>query len=230
MLISNIKIYSISAKTIFRFDWLVYNLNMIEIGKKYGRLTVIEKLNRKEFTTSVYLCRCDCGNMKEVNINKLHTGHTKSCGCLNHKIRVLTGMRFGRLVVDSFKERKDNKTLWNCTCDCGNKCVVSSRDLLLGSTVSCGCKNKENQSNFMITDLVDGTRLCQIKADRKVNKNNAAGVTGVHFDKEQGMWVAQITFQRVNHHLGRFKTKEEAIDARKKAEVEYFGKYRSHDE
>lgn len=203
---------------------------MSEIGKEYGRLTVIGKLNRKEFTTSVYLCRCDCGYMKEVNINKLHTGHTKSCGCLNHKIRDLTGMRFGRLIVDSFKERKNNKTLWNCTCDCGNKCVVPSRDLLLGSTVSCGCKNKENQSNFMITDLVDGTRLCQIKANRKVNRNNASGVTGIHFDKERGMWVAQITFQRVNHNLGRFKTMEEAINARKAAEDEYFGKYRKNDD
>ena len=33
MLNSNIKIYSISVKTIFRFDWLVYNFNMSEIGK-----------------------------------------------------------------------------------------------------------------------------------------------------------------------------------------------------
>lgn len=70
----------------------------------------------------------------------------------------------------------------------------------------------------MITDLVDGTRLCKIKANRKVNKNSASGVTGIHFDKERSIWVAQITFQRVNHHLGRFKTMEEAIDARKKAE------------
>ena len=123
--------------------------------------------------------------MKEVNINKLHTGHTKSCGCLKHKIRDLTGMKFGRLVVDSFKGREGNKTLWNCTCNCGNKCVVPSRDLLLGSTVSCGCKNKENQTNFRIKDdLVDGTSLCQIKTGRKLNKNNASGVTGVHFDKK----------------------------------------------
>ena len=40
----------------------------------------------------------------------------------------------------------------------------------------------------------------------------------------------QTTFQRVNHHLGRFKTMEEAIDARKKAEEEYFGKYRKNDD
>ena len=42
------------------------------------------------------------------------------------------------------------------------------------------------------------------------------------------MWVAQITFQRVNHNLGRLKTMEEAIDARQKAEEEYFGKYRKN--
>lgn len=99
--------------------------NMSEIGKKYGKLTVIKKLDRKEHQTTVYLCRCDCGNFKEVNINKLHTGHVKSCGCMKHKIKDLTGMRFGRLVVDSFKGREGNKTLWNCTCDCGNKCIDS---------------------------------------------------------------------------------------------------------
>ena len=82
----------------------------------------------------------------------------------------------------------------------------------------------------MITDLVDGTRLCQINGKRKVNKNNASGVTGVHFDKERGMWVAQITFQRQCHNLGRFKTMEEAINARKAAEEEYFGKYRKKDD
>ena len=49
----------------------MYNKNMSEIGKRYGRLTVIEKLNKKEFTNSVYLCRCDCGNMKWYVYNSL---------------------------------------------------------------------------------------------------------------------------------------------------------------
>lgn len=129
--------------------------NMSEIGKKYGKLTVIKKLERKEHQTTVYLCRCDCGNFKEVNINKLHTGHVKSCGCMKRKIKDLTGMRFGRLVVDSFKGRECNKTLWNCTCDCGNKCITSTSGLTMGSTTSCGCRNKENQSTFMIAnDLI----------------------------------------------------------------------------
>lgn len=200
---------------------------MSEIGKKYGKLIVIKKLDRKEHQTTVYLCRCDCGNFKEVNINKLHTGHVKSCGCMKHKIKDLTGMRFGRLVVDSFKEREDNKTLWNCTCDCGNKCIASTSGLNMGSTTSCGCKNKENQSTFMIAnDLVDGTRISAIDENRKINKNNHSGYTGVSYDKRRKMWVAQITYQRRNHNLGRFTSKKDAIKAREAAEKEYFGKYR----
>lgn len=169
--------------------------NMSEIGKKYGKLTIIKKLDRTEHQTTVYLCRCDCGNFKEVNINKLHTGHVKSCGCMKHKIKDLTGMRFGRLVVDSFKGREGNKTLWNCTCDCGNKCIVSTSGLTIGSTTSCGCRNKENQSTFMIAnDLIDGTRISAIDENRKINKNNQSGYTGVSYDKRRKMWVAQITY------------------------------------
>ena len=58
------------------------------------------------------------------------------------------------------------------------------------------------------------------------NKNNTSGVRGVHFDKDRGLWVAQIMFQRKAHILGRFKTKREAVKARLAGEEEYFGKYR----
>ena len=59
-----------------------------EIGKRYGKLTVIEKLDRREHNTSVYLCKCDCGYFKKVNINNLHTGHTKSCGVLKIESKI----------------------------------------------------------------------------------------------------------------------------------------------
>ena len=70
-----------------------------EIGKRYGKLPVIEKLDRIEHNTSVYLCKCDCGYFKKVNINNLHTGHTKSCGGLKNRIKDLTSQKFGRLTV-----------------------------------------------------------------------------------------------------------------------------------
>ena len=42
---------------------------------------------------------------------------------------------------------------------------------------------------------------CGIKKDRKLNKNNTSGVRGVRFDKDTGLWVAQIMFQRKAHIL-----------------------------
>ena len=68
--------------------------------------------------------------------------------------------------------------------------------------------------------------LCGIKKDRKLNKNITSGVRGVHFDKDRGLWVAQIMFQRKAHNLGRFKTKKETMDARKAGEYKFFGEYR----
>lgn len=32
-----------------------------------------------------WLCICDCGNTTLVNLSKLKSGHTKSCGCINKK-------------------------------------------------------------------------------------------------------------------------------------------------
>lgn len=176
------------------------------------------------------LCRCDCGNLKEVDINKLHSGHTKSCGCLNHKKMDLVGKRFGRLTVLEFAYNEDKKNYWKCRCDCGNICYVCTAWLTNGTTVSCGCKNKENIANFDNIDkgFVDGTNIHAIKETRKVNKNNTSGYKGVTYNKERKKWIAQITFKHKNHNLGRFDRKEEAIEARKEGEEFYFGKYRKN--
>ena len=51
------------------------------IGQRFGRLVVIEKLPSKK-GKSVWRCKCDCGNTKDVPSTYLTTGDTKSCGCL----------------------------------------------------------------------------------------------------------------------------------------------------
>lgn len=98
--------------------------------------------------------------------------------------------------------------------------------ILIGD--SC-LRNDENRANIPHLDrgLVDGTMKCGIKADRKLSRNNTSGVRGVHFDRQRGLWVAQIMFQHKAYLLGRFKHKRDAINARKEGEKKYFGKYRS---
>lgn len=52
------------------------------IGKKFGRLTVVEYVGKDKNKKSMFLCECDCGKSKVVKRNNLVTGTTKSCGCI----------------------------------------------------------------------------------------------------------------------------------------------------
>ena len=65
----------------------------IEIGDKINKLTVIGEAepryfkhkNGKYYSKKMWLCECECGGSTCVEDNKLKSGHTKSCGCLNTK-------------------------------------------------------------------------------------------------------------------------------------------------
>lgn len=51
------------------------------IGQRFGKLVVIENL----FNKGTKKCRCDCGNIVEVQTYNLTRGTTQSCGCLKSK-------------------------------------------------------------------------------------------------------------------------------------------------
>jgi hypothetical protein len=54
-------------------------------------------------------------------------------------------------------------------------------------------------------------------------KGNRSGYRGVNWDR--GRWRAFITCKRKRHHLGRFTTLAEAVEARNKAAVRLFGQF-----
>ena len=51
----------------------------------------------------------------------------------------MSGVRVGRLVVDSQGSKKGRRTTWACTCDCGNEVIVLTDNLRGRHTLSCGC-------------------------------------------------------------------------------------------
>lgn len=57
------------------------------------------------------------------------------------RMKDLTGLRFGMLVVESRAEDiKPGRPSWNCRCDCGNSVKISSTGLTkTNGTKSCGC-------------------------------------------------------------------------------------------
>ena len=93
------------------------------IGKKYGRLTVIEKIKDNKNKYSMCKCICDCGNKCIVNIANVKSGHTKSCGCLQKET-------IGDI---NKKHGKRNTRLYDIWC---------------GIKVRCYNKNDKNYKNY----------------------------------------------------------------------------------
>ena len=119
------------------------------IGRKFGRLTVIERVDNHIQPSGqakvMYRCKCDCTNEVIVSASHLVSGHTTSCGCLRIEVlqellvKDLTGQKFGRLTVISKNKIKNGRQYWNCKCDCGKDTVASSTSLTTGKRKSCGC-------------------------------------------------------------------------------------------
>ena len=50
-------------------------------GKKFNRLTVIEKTKERKHGYVVWKCKCDCGNIVYYTTQTLNNKDTQSCGC-----------------------------------------------------------------------------------------------------------------------------------------------------
>lgn len=140
-------------------------------------------------------------------------------------IKDLKGQRFGRLTVIEESEINNKKsTVWLCKCDCGNETNVTSSNLSGGSTKSCGCLMKENGMATMKImhdrEWVEGTSIKNI--NQRIPTTNNSGYKGVSWDKHAGKWMAYIMFKRKTINLGRYENKQDAIEARRKAEEKYF--------
>jgi|694.fasta_scaffold14904_13 hypothetical protein len=58
--------------------------------------------------------------------------------------------------------------------------------------------------------------------NRSLPSNNTSGVIGVKWHKVSGKWVAQIQVNKKQIHLGLFESFEDAVAARRAAELKYF--------
>ena len=74
----------------------------------------------------------------------------------------------------------------------------------------------------------DNLRICTQQENdfnKSIQCNNTSGVPGVYFVKRRNKWQAQIKINRKNIFLGYYNTIEEAAEARRLAEIEYFGEF-----
>lgn len=142
---------------------LIDNTRRIDLnGKKFSRLTVMRQAG-----SSLWLCKCNCGNEIVAHTTKLITGVTTSCGCLRsekiskaHLVDLTGWVMKEHGVPDSkltvIKRAKDyvrsngqSNPQYLCQCECGNKCVVDAYYLKTGHTKSCGCQKSFAEYNLV---------------------------------------------------------------------------------
>lgn len=82
-----------------------------------------------------------------------------------------------------------------------------------------------NRSNDRWNNLREATPT-QNQFNRSIQKNNTSGAKGVGWDKRKNRWVAKIWINRKCVYSEHFISKNDAIIARKNAEVIYHGEYR----
>lgn len=144
-------------------------LNKIDLtGKTFGLLTVLKEEDQTHLARqpvgeqrnsgpagrrrkASWVCRCECGKFAHVLGTYLRTGEVRSCGCLlsaesrSERSSVdLTGNIYGRLTaVSRASAPGDSRTMWICTCSCGNSKEFRANSLVRGETKSCGCLVRE---------------------------------------------------------------------------------------
>ena len=199
------------------------------IGMKFGKLTVVEQLPSTPKGKRRWLCKCDCGGTNIVITSNLTSGHTTNCGC--KKSPDLTGQVFGRLTVIGRSDKRGsrgNRTtpLWKCRCECGNITYKATDTLTNPYESMClECKRRiGGEIARQAAGYVEGTQISRIK-NMNLTANNTSGCRGVYYDKRSNKYRARLKFKGKIMSFGSYAKFEDAVEARKAAEEEFFGTF-----
>lgn len=220
------------------------------IGQTFGRLIVIGRapnyITPKGQSKTMWYCVCSCGNEQVIIVSGTHlrSGHTTSCGCIQHERVIETNTKRNRYDqecgigyiepdIEFYFPPEDYEKIHNNSWYLSNNGYVQTR---INNKIVGIHRLIMNADDSMCVDHIDhdklnnrreNLRVCTIQENnfnQANRKNSISGRIGVvpHGDK----WLAQIGYNNAHIRLGVFDNKEDAIKARRDAEKKYFGEFR----
>lgn len=205
----------------------------VEIGMKFGHLTVISQKETGKKRES-WLCECDCGNKIVLGSSRLlgskNRRPEKSCGCQARARNGATVLHkrlyeIWRLMIRRCHDPKaDNYERYGAqgvyVCDEWRNNFDSFLEWSHqnGYTESLTIDRKEPSKPYEPSNCRWVSYTVQNRFKR-TSRNNKVGHKGVCYHKDG--YRAYISWGGKRKHLGVFKTIEDAVQARKKAEEEY---------
>lgn len=225
------------------------------IGNTFGRLTVLERDKERKGGT-YWKCICTCGQERSVLAYSLTSGATLSCGCYNREVIKIKGKnkKYNEynidgntvsivcssgdiILVDLDDLHKFEQYYWS-----KNKIgYAQARDCDTGKGILMHRLIMNTKDRSEIVDHINHNTLDNRKVNLRVcsqsknmanqllSKRNTSGHKGVSWNKEKNKWEARITFKRNKMFIGYFDNLDEAVEARREAELSTFGEYRLKD-
>lgn len=194
-------------------------------GQRFEMLTALYPMKGRRDKCVVWMCQCDCGTRKAISSTDLTRHRVKSCGCLRHRAKDITGERRGHLVALAYTGEKDAKghAIYNWRCDCGN---VFARSIC-GTARDSACICPECQRKIKAQQIVNARKKLQREPDTGLAKQylanlvggvltarNTSGVRGVYWHAGHRRWVATGRVDGKLVTLGEYEEIAEARDAR----------------
>jgi hypothetical protein len=111
--------------------------DMIKLGDKFEKLTVVERDGSEKSGHARWRCICDCGNETHGSSRQLKLSKKKSCGCIRVGVEsahwkgcgLLSGTKFTKIKIDAKKRNLEFDVsisyLWNLFESQGGKCALS---------------------------------------------------------------------------------------------------------
>jgi len=170
------------------------------IGKRFGRLVVIKRVENDIYNKIRYLCKCDCGKEKIILRNSLTSKRTISCGCFQKERAKLTNTTHKSTGSPVY-------TVWqNMIQRCGNYRNKQYKDYGKRKIKVCNRwsnKNPKGFENFLEDMGFPPTKKHQID---RINNNHG-------YYKENCHWVLSKENNRNkrNNHLLKYNNKEQCI-------------------
>lgn len=204
-------------------------------GKKYNRWTIISFAELKN-GKAYWNCLCDCGTEKVVRADILKGGNSQSCGCLRSERSYRTHGMYNTKIYRVWaamlsRVTNPNDPAWPYYGGIG--CGLDQQDWKqfehfyrdMGGDYKEGLtlERKDPKLGYSKENCVWDTWKVQ-SFNKKMDKRNKSGRTGVVFINKTGKWKARIGFEGKDITLGYFETFEEACDARSTGEIKYFGR------